>query len=481
MEKSKLTNRLRIFSAQEMKDFILFADSPYFNSNAALTRLLKYLQKYHPDLKSKKLSKELVYKKIFPEKGVFKEKRLNDLMSHLFKLSEDFLAFNRFKKSPVARSKQEFLSYRERGMNKDFSKTAVKLKRAIEAAPANEEYHFELFLLNKELFIEQGEDKVQSLNAVFHHLDQYFIQEKLLFAAFAKNREKYMKEQYEVNYLDVFTDKQLITADLAIYFSNLRQVIATEDIETIKSLIGDFKRHKEKLSQRLSYCLLILILNILMRKLQEDENKVTSVIFNLYKFAVDENFILFNNKINDSTFANICIIAEKMEERVWQKDFILNYQDKVFPIENRQNTISFVRAFILFNQAKDSMSSKKIAEAIIEMNTLSFTDFRYTYTVRIQLIKLHFNDFLLEKNYESFDFLTNFCKNFENQLYRDYKISNPRVTMYLNFSKSVKKLATYIFDKKNEKIIELKEQIMSLDSLFARQWLNKKIGEAIVS
>ena len=479
MENSKLIKRLRILSEQEMKDFILFADSPYFNSNAALTRLLRYLQKYYPDLKGTKISKELVYKKVFPEKGVFKEKRLNDLMSHLFKLSEDFLAFDRFKQSPVSRTRQEFLSYREKGMNRDFSKTAIKLKKTIEAAPESEEYHFELFLLNKELFIEQGEDKVKSLNAVFHHLDQYFIQEKLLFAAFAKNRERALKEEYAIHFLDSIPEKELKEKELPILFSNLRRVLASENIDKIKSLIDEFKIQKEKLSQRLSYCILILILNILMRKHKEIEAEMTPLIFDLYKFAVAKQIIPFNNEINESTFINICTFSEKMKEKVWLGNFIISCQDKIIPKRNRRNTINIARASVLFEQTRNSSDLTEIAEVVIEMNTLFFTDLRYTYMVRVKLIQLHFSEFSIKKDYESFDYLVNLCKNFESQLYRDNKTSEPRIIALLNFSKLIKKLTTYIFDSKPEKIIELKSQIVA-DSLFAKHWLLQKAGEAII-
>lgn len=479
MENSKLIKRLRILSEQEMKDFILFADSPYFNSNAALTRLLKYLQKYHPELEGTKLSKALVYKKVFPEKGIFKEKRLNDLMTQLFKLSEDFLAFDRFKKSEVARAKQEFLSYREKGMDKDFSKAAIKLKKAIEAEPENEEYHFELFLLNKELFIEQGEDKVKSLNAVFHHLDQYFIQEKLLFAAFAKNREKLLREEFNISLLDLITSEQLEKEGLSAFFSNLRQVLITENIEEIKCLIDEFKLQIEKLSKRLSYCILILILNILVIKHREIENRVTTIIFDLYKFAVAEKLIPFNNKISESTFINICILAAKMAEKEWLKNFMANCQDKIIPQKNRENTVNIATASVLFEWTRNSRNLKEIAEIVVEMNTLSFTDLRYSHMLKVKLAQLHFGELLIKKDYESFDYLINFCKNFETQLYRDKKTVKLKITAFLNFSKSIKKLAIYIFENNPEKIIELKSKITS-DSLFAKKWLLQKAGEAIL-
>ena len=479
MENSKIITRLRILSKQEMKDFILFADSPYFNSNAALIRLLKYLQKYHPDLKGTKLAKELVYRKVFPEKAVFKEKRLNDLMSQLFKLSEDFLAFDHFKKSPVARAKQEFLSYREKGMNKDFSKAAIKFKRVIEATPASEEYHFNLFLVNKELFIEQAENKVESLNAVFHHLDQYFIQEKLLFAVFAKNRERLLKEQFDFIAWDKLTDDKLKLSDLATFFSNVQEIIANENIYEIKNLINAFKAQKKILSQRLAYCIFIIILNIMLRKFQEIEDEATPIIFDLYKFSVAENFLSFNDEIHSNTFYNACIFAGKMNESQWLEDFILNYQDKIYPKKDKENTINIVSASILFERTINSIDLKEIARVIVEMNTLSFTDLHYTYMVKVQLARLHYSEFIIADNYEYFEYLINFCKNFESQLYRDSKTNKSRVTMFLNFSKTVKKLATYKYEERMEKITDLKKEITSSKLLFAKQWLIKKIGEAI--
>lgn len=480
MEKSKILSRLRLFSKQQMNDFVLFAESPYFNKNTPLVRLLKYLSKYHPKLEGTKVSKPLVYKKIFPEKDTYKRKRLDDLMSHLFKLSEDFLAFDRFKQSPVARTKQELLSYREMGMNNDFSKVAIKLEEVIKTEPANENYHFELFLLNKELFIEQEKDKVKSLNAVFYHLDQYFIQEKLLFAAFAKNREKVYNEEYTINFLELLLSKQAEKEGLSLFFANIREVLLTEDIDDIKNLIGEFKQQQCQLGKRLSYCILIPIQNILMRKYQKIGNTVTPVIFDLYKLAVAKDFISFNGKINGSTFFNVCTFAEKMEARKWQEEFIANYKNEIFPLEDRDNIINLVHTSILFEQAKNSSDLKKIAETIVEMNTLFLTDLRYAYMVRVQLIKLHYSEFSIKKDYDALEYLKNSCQNFEIQLYRDYKTSNPKVELYLNFSKSVKKMATYIFEKNFEKVENLKRELISSDSLFAQQWLIQKVGEITI-
>lgn len=217
----------------------------------------------------------------------------------------------------------------------------------------------------------------------------------------------------------------------------------------------------------------------MLRKFQEIEDEATPIIFDLYKFSVAENFLSFNDEIHSNTFYNACIFAGKMNESQWLEDFILNYQDKIYPKKDKENTINIVSASILFERTINSIDLKEIARVIVEMNTLSFTDLHYTYMVKVQLARLHYSEFIIADNYEYFEYLINFCKNFESQLYRDSKTNKSRVTMFLNFSKTVKKLATYKYEERMEKITDLKKEITSSKLLFAKQWLIKKIGEAI--
>ena len=54
----KFIQLLRSFSPEELKDFKVWLNSPWANTNKALPRLLDKLKKYAPDFEHKLLTKE---------------------------------------------------------------------------------------------------------------------------------------------------------------------------------------------------------------------------------------------------------------------------------------------------------------------------------------------------------------------------------------------------------------------------------------
>src|SRR4030095_1171912 len=91
MKDTKIIKFLSLFTKEEFKKFGLFVSSPYFNRLNNVTRLYAILKKYHPDFKSKSLTKENIYKKIFPGQK-YDDVKIRALFSYLLALAEKFIA-----------------------------------------------------------------------------------------------------------------------------------------------------------------------------------------------------------------------------------------------------------------------------------------------------------------------------------------------------------------------------------------------------
>ena len=90
MKDSKLVKILRTFSKAEWKDFEKFAASQYFNGGRNYLPYLKLLRKYYPEFDSKKLTRESVYKALYPGKK-YKDSVIFTVTSGLYSLAEEFL------------------------------------------------------------------------------------------------------------------------------------------------------------------------------------------------------------------------------------------------------------------------------------------------------------------------------------------------------------------------------------------------------
>lgn len=438
MLKSKLLLHLRLLSSDEMNDFVLFAASPYFNTNAALVRLLKYLKDYHPELNSPRLSKSLVYKNIFSENYVYKEKRINDLMSNLYRLFQDFMAFNRFKHSPVPRVMQELSAYREHNMDKSFQKAVIKVKKLSETRIKDEVYHLEQYLLHKEIFKNSSTEKIKqalpSLKAFMNHLDNFFIQEKINIGIIVKNREKAFQESHVIllfNEIKKACKSIAITSEVLVFSEKILSVVEKEELILAKSLCDDFKTIQSQLRHETAQMYLFILLNIFSRKFRAGHTDVLPYIFTLYKFAESKGILLREGKISLATFNNVCVIAVKQNEKEWQKMFFNKYSNFIYPIENRDDAVNLARASVLFEELVTDKESHNIKDVITVINELTFKDKNYVYKVKSQLLRLYFLEFTLTKTSEDLEFLLYFCRAFEKQLKHDTTWNTSRVAVFL--------------------------------------------------
>lgn len=86
---------LRSFTSEEIKKFGLYLRSPYFSKRKALSGLYSELVKYHPLYTHIRLTKELLYKKIYGNKE-YKDSTMRDLFAEIINSAKDFLAHESF-------------------------------------------------------------------------------------------------------------------------------------------------------------------------------------------------------------------------------------------------------------------------------------------------------------------------------------------------------------------------------------------------
>jgi len=135
MHKSKLIDKLRLLTKDELRDFARFIESPYFNTDKRMTQVFDYLKKYHPEFESEKLEREYVADKLFPE---WKEKQYNKisyLMTDLSQLVSDFMTVRELENDRLEWQQLELKAYKRRHGDWFFGSTAKKLDKAIGKRP----------------------------------------------------------------------------------------------------------------------------------------------------------------------------------------------------------------------------------------------------------------------------------------------------------------------------------------------------------
>ena len=149
---SKFIKIIRTFNVEELKDFEMWLNSPWANSNKALVPLLQKLKPYYPDFNKGKLTKEKLFKKILPNRK-YSLSRINNLLSDGFHAAKEFIIFQNLKNDENL--KQDLLTkeLQERYLEDWFFKTIDTEIERLETKELKEwEDHIDLLKLHRRVY-----------------------------------------------------------------------------------------------------------------------------------------------------------------------------------------------------------------------------------------------------------------------------------------------------------------------------------------
>ncbi|MBN8584580.1 MAG: hypothetical protein J0M37_05740 [Ignavibacteria bacterium] len=104
MIQSKAIDVVKSFSKKEISEFSKYLDSPFLNSNKNLVKLFSGLKKFYPFFDSSKLTKETLYRTVYPGKQ-FDDRKLRKLFSDLYKETERFIVISAADKNEIVFNK----------------------------------------------------------------------------------------------------------------------------------------------------------------------------------------------------------------------------------------------------------------------------------------------------------------------------------------------------------------------------------------
>src|SRR4030095_15041188 len=147
MENSALIAILKTFSTEEIKEFGLYTESPFFNKNKNVIYLYALLKNMYPKFSVKNLEKENLFSKIFPGKK-YNDENMKTLIYLLSRLAEKYMAFKKYNEEPYAERNYLLSTLDNRKLDKHFRKyekrTEGELNNAggIDLELINEKIHF---------------------------------------------------------------------------------------------------------------------------------------------------------------------------------------------------------------------------------------------------------------------------------------------------------------------------------------------------
>ncbi len=469
MVNSKLVELFSTFEKGEFKRFREFINSPFFNKNKELLLFYNDLAAQAPSFKAKKLQKEAIYARVFPDKR-YNEKHLGYLMSDLLQLAEQFIGLTTYLEKPILPDYHILSSQIKRDLNKHFNyrykKTVDKLKKTKQF---DNQLLYDRFLLSE--LAEKQFEKTQlrkfdpRLQNLADRFDEYYLLTKMRYVCEMLDRQKIISADYKMNMVDEITMylkskdythipiinmqfhvlMMLIDEDGELYFSKLK-VLLNKYALTISPY-----EMKQMFFSAINFCI---------RKIRHGNEAYISECLDLYLKGIDTEIILEDGFLSPWTYTNVKKLALFLKRYEWTESFIYEYNNKLAN-QFRENALHFNLADLYYYQ-------KNFDKSIDHLNQVALGDIHYNLDSKVILMKIYY-----EKDEE--EALLSLIASFSIFIKRNKGITGDVGKPYLNFCGFTKKLLR----NNTAKFGELKEKIEGTQLLTEKKWLLEMLSKKI--
>lgn len=482
MNNCKIIKILKTFSYNELKEFEKFITSHFFNKGRNYLPFLKELKKFYPEFDNLKLTKEYIYKKLYPDK-IYKEKTIKNLISGLTSLSLTFLA--------QINSQRESVDYyinlsdelQLRGLFKLADKNTERAFELLNNSGIDKEYFkkkMELQEIKRQISIGENDIK-KNIDSLSKESDYFLFYVLLEFAEIIDimNAQKYnFNVNFDSNIL-FKTFKNLNLDNILLYIKEnsyehheifeFYYYLIKLTINNIDEILFNkvkilFLKNMSLLSRNEKYDLFVFLESICAKLKVTNTKKYNEEIFKLYQNQLSLNLynVQENHPMNLRLFRNIFITALNLKEYEWVEKFINNYIKKLLP-ESRENMFNFSYANLYFYKSE-------FEKALHHINEIKFDIFAFKFDARVLLLKIYY-----ELNY--IEGIISLIDSFKHFINKNKLISKETKEFHLYFLKylTITIKAKETIRKKN--IEELKHEILNSKSFCNKNWLLIKVAE----
>jgi len=471
MQNNKVFSILQKFDKYEQNRLRKFVQSPYFNRNVRLEKLLEILLK---DIKAEhstiSLDRSEIWDKI-DHKGSYNDVKLRKDFSDLLRLTEKFIAQEHYEQNDLFEAEFLLEGIHQRKLQ-NLEKGSVKFaNRSLDRFPLiSSDFYFHKFIIEKKLFLLNQDAKVKSekknLENVSSNLDIFYICEKLKHCCYIFESEYRSIHQYELNLIDQITryveDSALkeIPA-IAIHYQNYLILTDDENESNYFKLKSLLDRYALDFPKEEAFNLYSSTLNYCVKKINSGNRIFLQEYLDVIIDFLEKGILILDNYLDPNVFNNIVTTALRLKKYNWVEEFIANYQSKLSE-EFRENAVTFNIAVLKWYQ-------KKHNEVIALLREVEYEHIGYNLRSKTMLLTTYYDTNEIEPLYS-------LLESFRAFLNRHKEIPQHRRSLYLNLIRFTKKLVNVIpSDKKAME--KLRKELEETKSIANKDWLLEKLAE----
>lgn len=358
MMKSKVFDILKELSKDELRKFGDYLCSPVFNKRKILKKLFDIYKKYHPEFSDPGLTKEKVFRKLYPGKE-YSDELFRNLNSLLLNYAEDFLSFLNYSGDALTVKKHLLAEINHRKILTLFEKNFEESMGMLESSDNKDfNYYYNQYVLylQKDIF-----------NSIINKFSKEDISgsEKSFLTFFLMKileLQNYILYQSKILGLDtsLLLDEKFIDSlmskipgelfklpQIKIYYNSYKLELTGKEkyYNELKMLL---KKHGGLLKKEEIYNKYIDLINYIKKTHSTKDIKTNSELFLLRKEIIEKN-LLMENTIKNMFFLNLVKSGLKSGEFEWVYDFINNYNYLLIP-KYREITLNLSLALYHFEK-----------------------------------------------------------------------------------------------------------------------------------
>lgn len=466
MRKTKAFQLLQTFSKWELIHLDKFLNSPFFNKREDVISLFNFLIQ-EKEKKKSNLSKENTFSNVYPN-GEFDQKKLYLLISYLFKLMEQFLAFREMSNNKSLFKLYLGKAYRQKQQPENFQRVLKEGKRILKKQPLRDRnYLRELYDFDFEHydFIDsKSGDTKNTLQELADSFDVMYIAEKLKQFCFQVSHQNIINKDYTSNLgyaiLQLLEEKPQLLEFPAIHIYYLCYQVTTSGEEKYFHLLRKVMDiHSQNFTTTELRNINLLAINFCIKRMNSGVPEYIREGFELYRSGLKVGLLLENGEISRFTFNNVSVLGIKIGEFDWVEDFIKEYRNKL-PIQDRKSIYQYQLAKLRYEQ-------KRYKEAMQLLATFnSKDDYLINLAAKYTLMKIYYE--LNELN--SLEYLIDSTRTY---LRRKDKLAEHHKKYYKDIIKLFKRLINLRSGEKAKS--DFKERVMLIKVKSVRDWFLEQI------
>lgn len=474
MQKGKLIQLFKAIGKTELREFTQFVKSPFYNRNQRVIALYMYLKKHKKNLDDEKLTKEYIFKRIFPKGEEYEDWKMRELMSDLSKLIEEYFIVKEARCDNINKQMLLIRSFEKRQIDGYFVAYAHHLDKAINKLEVKNMEHYLIQLrLHHMLYYHPTtspfnvKESRKLMSGILYNTDMFYSLAKLRYgyeiaAWYRLHGEKIegfiSGEVFEELPDDVVNNNLVLT----IYqLSN--QLYKYRDDEIYIKMKELILKNIHKFNEEEAYIIFISLINSVSLVISHE--KAAKEVLSLYKLGLKYNVLMQRGRFSITHFNNIVSLGSSEGEYKWTQNFINEYYKYLHTGNERiENIRTLFTAYLNFLRQEYGE-----VERILYM--LEFEDFSYGlrhYTLLIRSL------YELQKN-EIFDRCSAF-RVYIHRKNRDHFIGKDIHESYSNFIRIVEDLFNLRGQFRPE-TQKLRNRIHTMKNIAMKSWLLEKLDE----